>query len=73
MKKIINYLIVLFSFTFMSCNSYKFVFFPATQETVSKISKGLEYVIKDDELYLVFTKDYHKTKIKALENNKVFF
>ncbi|MGV1012918.1 MAG: hypothetical protein ACOYBS_10750 [Flavobacterium sp.] len=73
MRKKVNYLIVLFSFTFMSCNNYKFVFFPSSEEYNARMSRILEHVLKKDELFLCFTKNYHNKKIKVLEDDKVLF
>lgn len=76
MKKKIIKLNVLMAFIIIiltSCNSYKFVFFPSNEETISKVSKTTEYVIKKEELFLCFTKTYVNTKVKIMENDSVVF
>ncbi len=70
MRKVKNYLVLFIVITtIISCSSYKYLYGYATDDSYKRVSKSLEYVMKKDELFLVFTKNYNNTKVKVVQNN----
>jgi hypothetical protein len=66
-------LVVLVLATGISCSSYKFTFVPIKEDTPEKLSSVLSSYLKEDELFLIFTKSYKDSPIKIYENNEVKF
>jgi hypothetical protein len=74
MKKLINYLIILFTLViFYSCSNYKTVSFPASEDSVNKLNNMLKNVINENELFLIFTKDFDNSNVKIENNDKLVF
>lgn len=71
MKKILYIFAILVFIINTSCSSYKFEFIPLGENTSEKMSKILSKHLKEDELYLSFTKTYDNFKVKIYENNEV--
>jgi hypothetical protein len=70
MKK---YKVILAAFviiSIVSCQSYKFVFAP-TDGVIA--TKTFSKILKEDQLFLVFTKAYDNSKITVYENKIVLF
>lgn len=70
MKK---YKVILAAFviiSIVSCHSYKFVFAP-TDGVIA--TKTFSKILKEDQLFLVFTKAYDNSKITVYENKIVLF
>ena len=62
-------LLILFAY---SCSSYKLKFGPTSPDSANKISKSFKF-LKPDQLFLSFTKGFHQTKIKVVENGTKIF
>ncbi len=63
-----------FLLLFISCNSYKFIYFPVTEyENIDKLNRINAEYIKFDELYLTFTKTFTNDKIRLYENDTLKF
>lgn len=56
-----------------SCSSYKFEYIPTSDKILLGLSKSLSNNLKEDELYLSFTKTYKNSKIRIIENNEILF
>ncbi len=74
MRKLVKFLVLFIAITTMiSCSSYKYLYGYATEDSYKRVSKSLEYVMKKEELFLVFTKDYENSKVKVVQNEAVLF
>jgi hypothetical protein len=71
MKK--NIAIFTILITLISCSPYKFIFVPVKNDTSEKLSKVLSKYLKNDELFLTFTKSYDNDNIKVYENSEIKF
>lgn len=74
MIKLIGYSLGIFiCCSFFSCVSYKYEFRPTNKTVNLGLSKALAKNLKEDQLYLSFTKSYNQSRIKIYENNKILF
>lgn len=72
MRKLVEFLILLITITtVMGCSNYKYLYGYATEDSYKRVTKILKYVLKKDELFLVFTKNYANSKIKVIQNDTI--
>ena len=74
MRKLVEFLILFSTITtIMGCSNYKYLYGYATEDSYKRVSKSLEYVLKKEEMFLVFTKNYDDSKIKVIQNDAILF
>ena len=74
MRKLVEFLILFSTITtMMGCSNYKYLYGYATEDSYKRVSKSLEYVLKKEEMFLVFTKNYDDSKIKVIQNDAILF
>ena len=74
MRKSIKYFVlVIVNSLFLSCSNYNTVFSASSEDIISRKAKVLEYVLKKDELFLIFTRVFDNTQVKVIENNKMVY
>lgn len=74
MRKLVEFLILFSTVTtMMGCSNYKYLYGYATEDSYKRVSKSLEYVLKKEEMFLVFTKNYDDSKIKVIQNDAILF
>ena len=74
MRKLFEFLILFSTITtIMGCSNYKYLYGYATEDSYKRVSKSLEYVLKKEEMFLVFTKNYDDSKIKVIQNDAILF
>lgn len=74
MIKIKKYLALVVVFiTIVSCCNYNYRYGYVTEDSYKRVSKSLEYVLKKDELFLIFTTNFNMDKIKVIDNDNILY
>src|SRR5690606_11117010 len=56
---------------FYSCSSVKYEFVPTDEETLKRVSYGLNKYLNEEDLYLIFKESGYKQNIKIYEENLI--